>query len=93
MGRLQSRFPLPLHLSLAQNSPSMSTGQQGMGVPKVWTLERWSHASCYVIELSCSCDYEFVLVTWKVSNVYNSFMLISSYCMPLNKVLLELPVK
>ncbi|KAM6286170.1 E3 ubiquitin-protein ligase RBX1 isoform 2-T2 [Spheniscus humboldti] len=36
-----SCFPLPLHLSLAQNSPSMSAGQQGMGVPKVWTLERW----------------------------------------------------
>ncbi|PKK29751.1 ring-box 1, E3 ubiquitin protein ligase [Columba livia] len=42
MGRLQSCFPLPLHLPLAQNSPSMPTGQQGMGVPKVWTLERWS---------------------------------------------------
>lgn len=30
-------------------------------------------------------------MTWKVSNIYDSsFMLISSYCIPLNKVLLKL---
>lgn len=38
---LPARFPLPLHLSLAQNSPSMPTGQQGMGVPKVGILHRF----------------------------------------------------
>lgn len=38
---LPARFPLPLYLSLAQNSPSMSAGQQGMGVPKVRILHRF----------------------------------------------------
>lgn len=39
MGRLQSCLPLSLHLQMAQNSTSMSSGQQRMGVPEVWTLE------------------------------------------------------
>lgn len=32
-------FPLPLHLALAQDKTSLSLGQQGLGVPKIRSLE------------------------------------------------------
>ncbi|XP_004397484.1 PREDICTED: E3 ubiquitin-protein ligase RBX1 isoform X2 [Odobenus rosmarus divergens] len=35
-----SCFSLPLHLSLAQNTAGVSVGQQRVGIPKVWALER-----------------------------------------------------
>ncbi|XP_052495680.1 E3 ubiquitin-protein ligase RBX1 isoform X2 [Budorcas taxicolor] len=35
-----SCFPLPLHLSLAQNTAGVSVGQQRVGIPKVWALEK-----------------------------------------------------
>nr|XP_030711709.1 E3 ubiquitin-protein ligase RBX1 isoform X2 [Globicephala melas] len=35
-----SCFSLPLHLPLAQNTAGVSVGQQRVGVPKVWALEK-----------------------------------------------------
>ncbi|XP_021568052.1 E3 ubiquitin-protein ligase RBX1 isoform X1 [Carlito syrichta] len=35
-----SCFSLPLHLSLAQNTTGVSIGQQRVGIPKVWALEK-----------------------------------------------------
>ncbi|XP_077908811.1 E3 ubiquitin-protein ligase RBX1 isoform X3 [Ictidomys tridecemlineatus] len=35
-----SCFSLPLHLSLAQNTAGVPIGQQRVGIPKVWTLEK-----------------------------------------------------
>lgn len=33
-----ARFPLSLHFQMVENKTSLSTGQQGMGISKVWTL-------------------------------------------------------
>jgi hypothetical protein len=33
-----ARISLPLHFALAQDTTSMSLGQQRLGVPKVWPL-------------------------------------------------------
>lgn len=35
LGCMQSRFPLPLHLPVAEDAPSLSAWQQGMGIPEV----------------------------------------------------------
>jgi hypothetical protein len=38
MGSLQSCLSLPLHLSLAEDTPGMPIRQSRVGVPEIWTL-------------------------------------------------------
>lgn len=33
-----ARFPLPLHFEMAQDASGVPAGQQGLGVPEVWSL-------------------------------------------------------
>ncbi|MCJ1330110.1 hypothetical protein MMC10_006792 [Thelotrema lepadinum] len=32
------RFPLPLYFALVEDTPSLPSGQQGLGVPEIWSL-------------------------------------------------------
>merc|ERR1712037_795848 len=38
LGHVQPCLPLPLHLKVAEDSPGLPSGQQGLGVPEVWSL-------------------------------------------------------
>ena len=38
LGDVQPCLPLPLHLQVAEDSPGLSLGQQGLGVPEVRAL-------------------------------------------------------
>ena len=39
LGNLQSRLSLPLHIQMVENSTSLSTGQPGMGISEIWTID------------------------------------------------------
>lgn len=38
-------LPLPLHLEMAEDPPSLPVGQPRLGVPEVWTVKRWRRKS------------------------------------------------
>jgi hypothetical protein len=45
LGCLQSRFPFPLYLPLAEDQAGLPFGQSRVGVPEIRTLEWRKHAT------------------------------------------------